>query len=152
MQAQEAAEKAEAEATAAKLEGERPREGSGQGRQRRAAVRRGDQQGDRRRLRPARHRHPQDQDRPGQPIKAFGYELKVKLGYEVTGTLKVVVAEAWSGTRQEAVLYTLAGLPWVGAAFMAARGRSQGSPLRRCVLSARIYAPEVRNMPSEEEL
>ena len=30
-----------------------------------------------------------------EPIKAFGgYELKVKLGYEVTGTLKVVVAEA----------------------------------------------------------
>ena len=29
-----------------------------------------------------------------EPIKAFGtYELKVKLGYEVTGTLKVVVAE-----------------------------------------------------------
>ena len=32
---------------------------------------------------------------PHPPIKAFGgYELKVKLGYEVTGTLKVVVAEA----------------------------------------------------------
>ena len=30
-----------------------------------------------------------------EPITAFGgYELKVKLGYEVTGTLKVVVAEA----------------------------------------------------------
>ncbi len=30
-----------------------------------------------------------------EPIKSFGtYELKVKLGYEVTGTLKVVVAEA----------------------------------------------------------
>ena len=30
-----------------------------------------------------------------EPIKTFGgYELKVKLGYEVTGTLKVVVAEA----------------------------------------------------------
>ena len=30
-----------------------------------------------------------------EPIKALGgYELKVKLGYEVTGTLKVVVAEA----------------------------------------------------------
>ena len=30
-----------------------------------------------------------------EPIKAFGtYELKVKLGYEITGTLKVVVAEA----------------------------------------------------------
>ena len=30
-----------------------------------------------------------------EPIKAFGtYELKCKLGYEVTGTLKVVVAEA----------------------------------------------------------
>jgi len=30
-----------------------------------------------------------------EPIKAFGgYELKVKLGYEVTATLKVVVAEA----------------------------------------------------------
>ena len=30
-----------------------------------------------------------------EPIKAFGgYELKVKLGYEVTGTLKVVAAEA----------------------------------------------------------
>lgn len=30
-----------------------------------------------------------------EPIKAFGgYEMKVKLGYEVTGTLKVVVAEA----------------------------------------------------------
>ena len=30
-----------------------------------------------------------------EPIKAFGtYELKVKLGYEVTGTLKVSVAEA----------------------------------------------------------
>ena len=29
-----------------------------------------------------------------EPIKAFGgYTLKVKLGYEVTGTLKVVVAE-----------------------------------------------------------
>ena len=29
-----------------------------------------------------------------EPIKAFGtYELKVKLGYEITGTLKVVVAE-----------------------------------------------------------
>ena len=29
-----------------------------------------------------------------EPIKAFGtYELKVKLGYEVTGTLKVMVAE-----------------------------------------------------------
>lgn len=29
-----------------------------------------------------------------EPIKAFGtYELKVKLGYEVNGTLKVVVAE-----------------------------------------------------------
>ena len=29
-----------------------------------------------------------------EPIKAFGgYDLKVKLGYEVTGTLKVVVAE-----------------------------------------------------------
>ena len=29
-----------------------------------------------------------------EPIKAFGtYELKCKLGYEVTGTLKVVVAE-----------------------------------------------------------
>lgn len=30
-----------------------------------------------------------------EPIKSFGaYELKVKLGYEVTGTLKVVVADA----------------------------------------------------------
>ena len=30
-----------------------------------------------------------------EPIKTFGgYELKVKLGYEVTGMLKVVVAEA----------------------------------------------------------
>ena len=30
-----------------------------------------------------------------EPIKSFGgYELKVKLGYEVSGTLKVVVAEA----------------------------------------------------------
>lgn len=30
-----------------------------------------------------------------EPIKAFGgYDLKVKLGYEVTGTLKVVVAES----------------------------------------------------------
>ena len=30
-----------------------------------------------------------------EPIKAFGgYELKVKLGYEVVGTLKVVVAES----------------------------------------------------------
>ena len=30
-----------------------------------------------------------------EPIKSFGtYELKCKLGYEVTGTLKVVVAEA----------------------------------------------------------
>lgn len=30
-----------------------------------------------------------------EPIKAFGtYQLKVKLGYEVTGTLNVVVAEA----------------------------------------------------------
>ena len=30
-----------------------------------------------------------------EPIKAFGgYDLKVKLGYEVSGTLKVVVAEA----------------------------------------------------------
>ena len=30
-----------------------------------------------------------------EPIKAFGtYELKVKLGYEVTGTLKVSVVEA----------------------------------------------------------
>ena len=30
-----------------------------------------------------------------EPIKAFGgYDLKCKLGYEVTGTLKVVVAEA----------------------------------------------------------
>ena len=30
-----------------------------------------------------------------EPIKAFGgYELKVKLGYEVTGTLKVMVVEA----------------------------------------------------------
>ena len=30
-----------------------------------------------------------------EPIKAFGtYELKVKLGYEVTGTLKVMVEEA----------------------------------------------------------
>lgn len=30
-----------------------------------------------------------------EPIKAFGgYELKVKLGYEITGTLKVVVAES----------------------------------------------------------
>ncbi|MEQ2456451.1 50S ribosomal protein L9 [Flavonifractor hominis] len=30
-----------------------------------------------------------------EPIKAFGtYELKCKLGYEVTGTLKVVVTEA----------------------------------------------------------
>ena len=30
-----------------------------------------------------------------EPIKTFGgYELKVKLGYEITGTLKVVVAEA----------------------------------------------------------
>jgi len=30
-----------------------------------------------------------------EPIKAFGgYELKVKLGYEVTATLKVVVTEA----------------------------------------------------------
>ena len=29
-----------------------------------------------------------------EPIKAFGgYDLKVKLGYEVTGTLKVMVAE-----------------------------------------------------------
>ena len=29
-----------------------------------------------------------------EPIKAFGgYELKCKLGYEVVGTLKVVVAE-----------------------------------------------------------
>ena len=29
-----------------------------------------------------------------EPIKAFGtYELKCKLGYEVTGTLKVVVSE-----------------------------------------------------------
>ena len=30
-----------------------------------------------------------------EPIKAFGsYQVKAKLGYEVTGTLKVVVAEA----------------------------------------------------------
>ena len=30
-----------------------------------------------------------------EPIKSFGgYELKVKLGYEVSGTLKIVVAEA----------------------------------------------------------
>ncbi len=30
-----------------------------------------------------------------EPIKAFGgYDLKVKLGYEITGTLKVIVAES----------------------------------------------------------
>ena len=45
-----------------------------------------------------------------EPIKAFGgYELKVKLGYEVTGTLKVVVAEACigNGRAKRPSLYTL---------------------------------------------
>ena len=38
--------------------------------------------------------------------------------------------------------FSSAGLPWVGAAFMAARGRSQGSPLRRlCFIPPAFYAP-----------
>ena len=69
--AQEAAEKAEAEATAAKLKELTVK-----------VVAKGGNGG--------RLFGVQD-----EPIKAFGgYELKVKLGYEVTGTLKVVVAEA----------------------------------------------------------
>ena len=69
--AQQAAEKAEAEAVAATggtqvSQAVAEREGGRQGRQRRAAVRRGDLQGDRRRPeRPARHQHSENQDRPG---------------------------------------------------------------------------------------
>ena len=59
-------------------------------------LRRSDHQGDRRRPQ-AQHsiNIPKTKIVQDEPIKAFGaYELKVKLGYEVTGTLKVVVAEA----------------------------------------------------------
>ena len=62
--AQMAAEKAEAEATAARLKELSVTVAAGQ---RRAALRRGDHQGDRRRpQRPARHQHPEDQDRSGR--------------------------------------------------------------------------------------
>ena len=75
--AQEAAEKAEAEATAAKLKELTVKvvaKGGNGGRLFGAVT---------------------SKEIADEPIKAFGgYELKVKLGYEVTGTLKVVVAEA----------------------------------------------------------
>ncbi|MFR2332533.1 MAG: 50S ribosomal protein L9 [Flavonifractor plautii] len=90
-----------------------------------------------------------------EPIKAFGgYELKVKLGYEVTGTLKVVVAEAEPGTGgQRPSVYAQAGLPWVGRPLWPPAGAHRGRPCGVCVLSRPHFTlPEVRNMPSEEEL
>ena len=80
-----------------------------------------------------------------EPIKAFGgYELKVKLG------TRSPAPSRWSWPRPEPgtggqrgrPCIRSAGLPWVGAAFMAARGRSQGSPLRRlCFIPPAFYAP-----------
>ena len=93
--AQEAAEKAEAEATAAKLKELTVKvvaKGGNGGRLFGAVTSK--EIAD---ALPAQHgialpKPPLGQD---EPIPALGgYELKVKLGYEVTGTLKVVVAEA----------------------------------------------------------
>ena len=87
--AQEAAEKAEAEATAAKLKELTVKvvaKGGNGGRLFGAVTSKEIQHG----IAIPKTKIVQD-----EPIKAFGgYELKVKLGYEVTGTLKVVVAEA----------------------------------------------------------
>ena len=89
--AQEAAEKAEAEATAAKLKELTAKGGNG-GRLFGAVTSK--EIAD---ALQAQHgiAIPKTKIVQDEPIKAFGgYELKVKLGYEVTGTLKVVVAEA----------------------------------------------------------
>ena len=89
--AQEAAEKAEAEATAAKLKELTVKGGNG-GRLFGAVTSK--EIAD---ALQAQHgiAIPKTKIVQDEPIKAFGgYELKVKLGYEVTGTLKVVVAEA----------------------------------------------------------
>ena len=73
---------------AERVHGEDPRQGG----QRRQAVRLRHLQGDLRGAEAAvRHRHSQEQERA---ISEFGtFELKCKLGYEVTGTLYVTVME-----------------------------------------------------------
>ena len=93
--AQEAAEKAEAEATAEKLSGitvKVPAKGGNGGRLFGAVTSKeiSDCLKEQFGLDIAKTKIVQD-----EPIKAFGgYKLKVKLGYEITGTLSVMVVEA----------------------------------------------------------